>query len=107
TLAAATAVAFGLLTKPGRQDDTEPDQQPEQPAEQTPEPTLPALLKTPQYQTALMANLAVGLAVLGVRSTAVPLLIDHSLGVPLVWVGISLATAAVVQTVLMLPAGRW
>ena len=26
TLAAATAVAFGLLTKPGRQDDTEPDQ---------------------------------------------------------------------------------
>src|SRR5699024_11542422 len=48
-----------------------------------------------------------GLAVLGVRSAVVPLLLVDSLGVAPGWVGAAFVSSAVVQTALMFPAGKW
>ncbi|HET7355089.1 MAG TPA: MFS transporter [Nocardioidaceae bacterium] len=86
--------------------DTEPAPDPAtSPAE--PEPTLASVLRTREYQAALTTNLAVGLAVFGMRSTVVPLLIVHGLGYPDWWAGIAFLVSALVQTALMLPIGRW
>lgn len=71
------------------------------------DPTVLSLLRTPQYQAALVANFAVGLVMLGVRSTAVPFLLVYSLGAAPGWVGVAFAVSAVVQAALMFPAGRW
>jgi len=71
------------------------------------EPTFREVLSTRQYQAALTTNLAVGLAVFGVRSTVVPLLIVHGLGEPAWWASIAFLVSALVETALMLPAGRW
>jgi MFS family permease len=71
-----------------------------------PEPGLREVLRTPEYQAALTTNLAVGLAVFGLRSTIVPLLIVDRLGAAPGWVGVAFLISAIVQTALMLPAGR-
>ncbi|HET7388783.1 MAG TPA: MFS transporter [Nocardioidaceae bacterium] len=73
----------------------------------TPEPTLRSLMHTTQYQTALMANLAVGVAVFGLRSAIIPLFIVKDLGASRSWVAIAFLVSALVQTALMFPAGRW
>lgn len=118
TLAAAAVVAAGFLTRPGRpgaapdtgDDGSGPgdtDSGDSDESADVPDPTIRSLLRTPQYQAALVANLAIGLAVLGVRSAVVPLLLVDSLGVARSWVGVAFVSSAVVQTALMFPAGRW
>ena len=69
-------------------------------------PKVVQLLRTAEYQAALTANFAVGLVMLGVRSTAVPFLLVYSLDAEAGWVGVAFAIAAVVQAALMFPAGR-
>lgn len=94
--------------------DTHTDSAPSQiPADETlaagtqaGDPGVLTLLRTPEYQAALTANFAVGLIMLGVRSTAVPFLLVYSLEVAAGWVGVAFAVAAVVQAALMFPAGR-
>jgi len=93
---------------PAGDTDPAPGSAPEQAAEPSePEPTLASVLRTREYQAALTTNLAVGLAVFGMRSTVVPLLIVHGLGYPDWWAGIAFLVSALVQTALMLPIGRW
>ena len=68
--------------------------------------SLPVALASPAYQAALAGNFAVGFSVLGVRSTIVPLLVVQRLGLAAGWVGAAFVVGALVQTVLLLPAGR-
>jgi MFS family permease len=118
TLALASAVALGFL---GRQRSSAPDV--EGPVEgadtgtaavptveapsDSPEPGLRDVLRTVEYQAALVTNLAVGLAVFGLRSALVPLLFVHALHTSNSWVAWAFLVSALVQTALMLPAGRW
>jgi MFS family permease len=67
---------------------------------------LRAALAQPAYHAALAGNFAVGFAVLGVRSTVVPLLVVQGLGLAAGWIGAAFTVAALVQAVLLLPAGR-
>ena len=68
--------------------------------------TLSTALASPAYRAALAGNFAVGFSVLGVRSTVVPLLVVRSLHLAPGWVGVAFVVAALVQAVLLLPAGR-
>lgn len=72
-----------------------------------PEPGLKQVLRTVEYQAALVTNLAVGLAVFGVRSAVVPLLFVKALHTSNSWVAWAFLVSALVQTALMFPAGRW
>jgi MFS family permease len=74
-----------------------------------PHTPLRTALAHPTYQAALAGNFAVGFSVLGVRSTVVPLLVVGEQGLRLDpgWVGAAFTLAAVVQGVLLLPAGRF
>lgn len=63
-------------------------------------------LANPAYRAALAGNFAVGFSVLGVRSTVVPLLVVSELGLAPGWVGAAFVVAALVQGVLLLPAGK-
>ena len=72
-----------------------------------PHTPLRTALADPTYQAALAGNFAVGFSVLGVRSTVVPLLVVGSLDLDAGWVGAAFTVAAVVQAVLLLPAGRF
>jgi MFS family permease len=71
------------------------------------EPGLRQVIRTVEYQAALVTNLAVGLAVFGLRSALVPLLFVHELHTSNSWVAWAFLVSALVQTALMLPAGRW
>ena len=73
-----------------------------------PEPrtTLSVALASPAYRAALAGNFAVGFSILGVRSTVVPLLVVRRLHLAPGWIGAAFVVAAVVQAVLLLPAGR-
>ncbi|MGH3414047.1 MAG: MFS transporter [Marmoricola sp.] len=71
------------------------------------EPVLRELLRTREYQAALMANLAVGLAVFGVRSAVVPLFFVHDLGTSDATVAYAFLVSSLVQVALLFPAGRW
>jgi MFS family permease len=71
------------------------------------EPGLREVLRSVEYQAALVTNLAVGLAVFGLRSALVPLLFVQALHTSNSWVAWSFLVSALVQTALMLPAGRW
>jgi MFS family permease len=68
--------------------------------------TLPEALRSPAYRAGLTANFAVGFALLGVRSTLVPLLVVDGLHLARGWVGPAFLVSSLVQTVLLLPAGR-
>jgi MFS family permease len=68
--------------------------------------TLATALASPAYRAALAGNFAVGFSVLGVRSTVVPLLVVQGLDLAPGWVGAAFVVAALVQAVLLLPAGR-
>jgi MFS family permease len=72
-----------------------------------PHTPLRTALTSPTYQAALAGNFAVGFSVLGVRSTVVPLLVVGGLHLDPAWIGASFTLAAVVQGVLLLPAGRF
>lgn len=113
TLALAMAVGFFLLPRAAvRQKPAqvtlgvaEDDGVPEAvvPASRT---TLATALASPAYRAALAGNFAVGFSVLGVRSTVVPLLVVRRLHLAPGWIGAAFVVAALVQAVLLLPAGR-
>lgn len=119
TLALAGVVALAFVGRPARETApepagevhvSEPSPTPPEDASETadrPEPGLRAVLRTREYQAALVANLAVGLAVFGIRSAIVPLLFVKSLGAAPSWVAVAFLISALVQTALMFPAGRW
>jgi MFS family permease len=71
-----------------------------------PRTTLKTALSKPAYQAALAGNFAVGFSVLGVRSTVVPLLVVQKLDLAPGWIGAAFVVAALVQGVLLLPAGK-
>ncbi|HET8603119.1 MAG TPA: MFS transporter [Marmoricola sp.] len=71
------------------------------------EPGLREVLRTVEYQAALATNLALGLAVFGVRSSVVPLLFVQALHTSNAFVAWAFLVSALVQTALMFPAGRW
>ncbi len=60
----------------------------------------------PAYQAALAGNFATGFAVLGVRSTLLPLFVVEKLELAPGWIGVSFAVGALVQALLLLPAGK-
>jgi MFS family permease len=120
TLALASAVALGFLSRQRPSADGAGVEGPVEGAdtgtaavptlEAPPDPAGPGLrevLRTVEYQAALVTNLAVGLAVFGLRSALVPLLFVHALHTSNVWVAWAFLVSALVQTALMLPAGRW
>ena len=63
-------------------------------------------LRNRAYVTALVVNLGSGFTVFGLRSAIVPLFVVYSLGLKASWTGYGLLAAALVQAVLLLPAGR-
>jgi len=63
-------------------------------------------LRDRAYVTALAVNLGNGFTSFGLRSAIVPLFVVYSLGLRPSWTGYGLLAAAVVQAVLLLPAGR-
>ena len=118
TLALSAAVALVFLSRPS---GTAPDVDP--PVEgvdlgttaapsvegptATADPGLRELVRTVEYQVALVTNLAVGLAVFGLRSAVVPLLFVHELHTSDSFVAWAFLASALVQTALMFPAGKW
>ncbi|MDP3714581.1 MAG: MFS transporter [Mycobacteriales bacterium] len=100
TLVLAALAAATLLPKP-------PPKPPK--ADRPPkEPTVPlrVTLADPSYQAALAGSFATGFAVFGVRSAIVPLLVVQQLDLGAGWIGASFTVGAIVQGVLLLPAGK-
>lgn len=113
TLALAMLVAATLLPKhvPAQQTQVvlgigEDDGLPEGVVPEPPRTPLRTALRSPAYQAALAGNFATGFSVLGVRSTVVPLLVVQDLDLGPGWIGAAFTLAALVQGVLLLPAGR-
>jgi MFS family permease len=65
------------------------------------------VLRDRRYQAALLANLAQGWSAMGVRTALIPVLVVESLRGEPAWTGIAFAVAAVVQTLALVPAGRF
>jgi MFS family permease len=63
-------------------------------------------LAKPAYRAALAGNFAIGYSLFGVRSIVVPLLVVEQLGLSPGWVGAAFTVGALVQALLLLPAGR-
>jgi MFS family permease len=115
TLVLAMVVAATMLPRPAPASAppaqvapgvAEDDGVPVAVADAPPRTSMSAALKHPSYQASLAGNFAVGFSVLGVRSTVVPLLVVKGLHLPAWWVGLAFALGALVQTLLLLPAGR-
>ena len=84
----------------------EDDALPQAVVPEPPRTPLSTALRNPAYQAALAGNFAVGFSVLGVRSTVVPLLVVMQLDLAAGWIGAAFTVGALVQAVLLLPAGR-
>ena len=114
TLVLAAVVAATMLPKPTGPDVDasvtlgvgEDDGLPVAVVAETPRTPLSTALVDPAYQAALAGNFAVGFSVLGVRSTVVPLLVVMQLDLAAGWIGVAFTVGALVQAVLLLPAGR-
>lgn len=65
------------------------------------------VLRDRRYQAALLASLAQGWSAMGVRTALIPVLVVESLRGEPAWTGIAFAVAAVVQTLALVPAGRF
>ena len=111
---AALAAATLLPREPDRRPPTEvaagigeDDGVPTGVVPEPPHTPLRTALANPTYQAALAGNFAVGFSVLGVRSTVVPLLVVDELRLEAGWVGVAFTVAALVQALLLLPAGRF
>ena len=63
-------------------------------------------LRSSAYRSAVANNFAVGWAVFGVRSSLVPLFVVEGLRLGPAWTGAGLAISAVVQALVLIPAGR-
>ena len=74
-------------------------------ADQAPTP-LGTALRSSAYRAAVANNFAVGWAVFGVRSSLVPLFVVEGLRLGPSWTGAGLALSAVVQAIVLIPAGR-
>ena len=94
------APAAGVVPGIG-EDDGVPDAM-----EEPPRTSVSTALRSPAYRAALAGNFAVGFSVLGVRSTVVPLLVVQDLDLAPGWIGVAFTVAALVQAVLLLPAGK-
>ncbi|MCW2616320.1 MAG: transporter [Frankiales bacterium] len=114
TLALAAFAAATLLPRPERSRQPaqvalgigEDDGIPTAVVPEQPRTPLSAALRSPAYRAALAGNFAVGFSVLGVRSTVVPLLVVMQLDLGAGWIGAAFTVGALVQAVLLLPAGR-
>ena len=115
TLVLAAVVAATMLPKPPPVTEAVPqvamgpgedDGVPLAVVPEPPRTSLRTALANPAYIAALAGNFSVGFSVLGVRSTVVPLLVVQSLALGPGWIGAAFTTAALVQAVLLLPAGR-
>ena len=114
TLLLAALAAATLLPRPPQEELTtqvapgvgEDDGLPRGVVPEPPRTSLRTALASPTYRAALAGNFAVGFSVLGVRSTVVPLLVVQGLGLGPGWIGAAFTLSAVVQGVLLLPAGR-
>ena len=95
-----SAPAAGVVLGIG-EDDGLPDAM-----EEPPRTSVLTALRSPAYRAALAGNFAVGFSVLGVRSTVVPLLVVQDLDLAPGWIGVAFTVAALVQAVLLLPAGK-
>ena len=103
----ALAGAVGLLFLSRNADEATPSDDVEVPEPPAPDASFGEILRTREYQAALTTNFAVGLAVFGIRSTVVPLMIVNHLNASASWVGVAFLVSALVQTTLMFPAGKW
>ena len=74
-------------------------------ADHAPTP-LRAALRSSAYRAAVANNFAVGWAVFGVRSSLIPLFVVEGLLLGPSWTGAGLAISAVVQALVLIPAGR-
>ena len=74
-------------------------------ADHAPTP-LGTALRSSAYRAAVMNNFAVGWAVFGVRSSLIPLFVVEGLRLGPSWTGGGLALSAVVQALVLVPAGR-
>jgi MFS family permease len=114
TLALAMLVAATMLPRDPRHDEpaqvtlgvAEDDGVPHAEVPAPGRTTLPTALASPAYRAALAGNFAIGFSVLGVRSTVVPLLVVQELELAPGWIGAAFVVSALVQTALLLPAGR-
>jgi len=114
TLALAMLVAATMLPREALRDDpaqvtlgvAEEDAPPHVVVPTQTRTSVATALRNPAYQAALAGNFAVGFSVLGVRSTVVPLLVVMKLDLAAGWIGAAFVVAALVQAVLLLPAGR-
>ena len=114
TLLLAIVVAATMLPREPVPDEPaevtlgvgEDDGLPDAVVPEPPRTPLKTALANPAYVAALAGNFAVGFSVLGVRSTVVPLLVVQELDLAPGWIGAAFVVAALVQAVLLLPAGR-
>jgi MFS family permease len=107
TLLLAALAAAALLPRPSAVEaQPQPATADLPPAPAPSRTSLSTALASPAYQAALAGNFVVGFSVLGVRSTVVPLLVVGPLGLAEGWIGAAFTVAALVQGVLLLPAGR-
>ncbi|MCU1589962.1 MAG: transporter [Frankiales bacterium] len=113
TLVLAMAVAAAMLPRAALRDElaqvtlgvAEESSAPEV-VVPLPRTSLRTALESRAYRAALAGNFAVGFSVLGVRSTVVPLLVVRHLHLAPGWIGAAFVVAALVQAVLLLPAGK-
>jgi len=68
--------------------------------------TLTTALRSSAYRAAVTNNFAVGWAVFGVRSSLIPLFVVEGLHLGPSWTGAGLVLSAVVQALVLVPAGR-
>jgi MFS family permease len=99
-------VGLGVAEESAPSEVTAPEVVAPEVAAPEPRTSLSMAFASPAYRASLAGNFAVGFSVLGVRSTVVPLLVVRKLGLAPGWVGAAFVVAALVQTVLLLPAGR-
>lgn len=97
-LAVAGVIGLALLRSSGRQRDITPGAAP-RPFRQ--------VLRDARYQAALVAGLGQGWNSFGTRNSLVPILVVTVLQHDPVWTGIAFTVSAVVQTLLLAPAGRF
>jgi MFS family permease len=71
-----------------------------------PPASLRGAARSPAYRAAVANNFAVGWAILGVRSSLVPLFVVEGLRLSPSWTGAGLVLSAVVQGLVLIPAGR-
>ena len=102
TLLLAVVAAATLLPKPPPKPVPAPGSAPVV-EERT---TLATAMSDPAYQAALAGSFATGFSLFGVRSTVVPLLVVQGLELGPAWIGAAFTVGALVQALLLLPAGR-